>query len=226
MLSVIIPVYNAEKFIRKALQNVIEQAMDNIEIIVIDDGSTDQSADVIQREFPMVKYIYQLNQGASKARNTGIEAATGKYIAFLDVDDQWPLGKLKRQLAFLESNADTALIWDMVDLVFDNGHVEKQNWADRNTQKLPLMCLGAGLFRKSVFDEVGLFDINLNIGEDWDWYNRAVEKGIKIERTQNVGLLYLRHDTNLTKDLAKLNQQTVFLLKHTLDRRRQNQSSI
>ena len=102
-LSVIIPVYNAEQFIADALDSVQRQNHDNLEVIVIDDGSTDKSAAIIQHHKLEVVYHYQSNRGPQHARNLGLSLAKGKYIAFLDADDLWADNKLETQLPFMQS---------------------------------------------------------------------------------------------------------------------------
>lgn len=108
MISVIIPVFNREKTIKESIESVLQQTISDIEIIVVDDGSTDNSADIIKSiDDSRIKYIYQSNSGACVARNRGIEAAKGKIIAFHDSDDCWVKVKLERQIQVLnETKAD------------------------------------------------------------------------------------------------------------------------
>ena len=102
-ISVIIPVFNGEEFLERAIQSVLDQDLQPDELIVVDDGSTDQTASIARR-YPKIKYIYQANQGPPAARNHGLEKAKGELIAFLDADDQWLPQKLSQQVAFLQSN--------------------------------------------------------------------------------------------------------------------------
>jgi len=108
MVSVIIPVYNREKTVKEAIKSVLEQTWNDLEVIVVDDGSTDKSADVIKSlKDERVKYIYQENAGACAARNHGIELAKGEYIAFHDSDDIWHMDKLSKQMqVFKEYDPD------------------------------------------------------------------------------------------------------------------------
>ncbi len=108
-ISVVIPAYNAGKHIARAIDSVLAQTQPPCEIIVVDDGSTDDTAQVVARYRPKVTYIYQDNAGASVARNTGIQAAAGQWIAFLDADDEWLADKLKLQIEHLKRNPD--LVW-------------------------------------------------------------------------------------------------------------------
>jgi len=108
-ISVVIPAYNAGKYIGRTIDSVLAQTRSADEIIVVDDGSTDNTADVIRRYGEKVKYIHQANAGASVARNTGIKAACGEWIAFLDGDDEWVSEKLRLQVEHLERNPE--LVW-------------------------------------------------------------------------------------------------------------------
>ncbi|MCD6393437.1 MAG: glycosyltransferase family 2 protein, partial [Planctomycetes bacterium] len=108
-ISVVIPAFNAEEYIGRAIDSVLAQTRQPDEIIVVDDGSTDNTAEVIKPYSPKVHYIHQENGGASVARNTGIEAATGQWLAFLDADDEWLPEKLSMQIEHLRCNSD--LVW-------------------------------------------------------------------------------------------------------------------
>jgi glycosyltransferase involved in cell wall biosynthesis len=108
-VSVVIPAYNAEQYIRRALDSVLSQTWQAGEIIVVDDGSTDRTEDILKYYSDKIIYIRQSNFGASVARNTGIERATGNWIAFLDADDQWLPTKLEMQNRHLQDNSD--LVW-------------------------------------------------------------------------------------------------------------------
>src|SRR6476619_4299573 len=105
LVSVIIPVYNGARYLRAALESVFAQSYCNFEVIVVDDGSVDDSG-VIAQSFPEVRYINQTNQGVAAARNHGIEVARGEYFAFLDQDDLWTPEKLKLQIEYLLNHQD------------------------------------------------------------------------------------------------------------------------
>ena len=108
-VSAVIPAYNAGKYVGRAIESVLAQTRKADEIIVVDDGSTDDTAEVVERFGDAVRFIRQENAGASFARNTGIEAATSDWIAFLDADDEWLPNKLKLQTEHLERNPN--LVW-------------------------------------------------------------------------------------------------------------------
>ena len=110
-VSVIIPCFNAEKYIEGAIRSVLLQDWPHVEIIVVDDGSTDRSADIVQKTFPQVTLVKQANQGVSMARNSGIQATHGDWIAFLDADDLWLPEKLASQWSAIQANPGTRMCY-------------------------------------------------------------------------------------------------------------------
>ncbi|CAH0997923.1 putative glycosyltransferase EpsJ [Emticicia aquatica] len=221
-ISVIIPAFNASNYIKRALDSVFSQSVLPKEVIVIDDGSTDNTATIVKAYGNVVSYIYQTNLGPSSARNAGIKAANENIIAFLDADDYWPKNKLETQLAILEKDTSLDVVWGRVKIDYKHEGIEKFTREGVSDDSVFITCLGAALFRKNVFNEVGLFNENLKTCEDWDWYIRAMDKKVSINKIPEIGLFYCRHDDNLTKDLQDLTKQSIQLLKLTINRRRQN----
>src|SRR5436309_14667644 len=111
LVSVVIPVYNGERYLADAIQSVLDQTYRNFEVIVVDDGSTDRSAEIAKRFGEAVRYVYRTNGGVCKARNAGIAAARGAYIAFLDQDDLWLHDKLAAQVAYLDSHPEAGAVY-------------------------------------------------------------------------------------------------------------------
>ena len=218
LISVIVPVYNGEKFIQGAIDNILSQNYPAIEIIIVDDGSTDNSKIIIDELKVDVRYFRQLNYGPASARNWAIKDASGEYVAFLDVDDLWPENNLKLLLKEMENDPDLEVVRGHAQLFkFDeNGDKEYLGNPDEAFSNY----IGAGLYRKSAFSKVGLFDPELIFGEDEDWYKRAKEIKIKVKRLDEVTLLVQRHGGNMTegKSMVELNMLKVF--KKSLDRER------
>lgn len=184
--SVIMPVYNGAEFLTEAVASIAAQAYQPLEIIVVDDGSTDETAAVAQRLGGEIRYLYQPNQGPAAARNAGLAVAQGELIAFLDVDDLWPADKLVQQMACLHANAETQVVWGQTLLRPYGGDAPEfppipPNW-------MPM--LGSLLCRKAVFERVGGFDPTMRFGEDMDWFIRLREQQIVIEKSSALGLLY------------------------------------
>lgn len=113
-ISVIIPVYNRERYLAETIESVLAQTYRPIEIIVVDDGSTDKTADVARRLSENIRYFYQSNSGCSAARNKGIEIALGSFISFLDSDDLWVEEKLSRQMTVFDSDSDLDMVFGQV----------------------------------------------------------------------------------------------------------------
>ncbi|HPP08870.1 MAG TPA: glycosyltransferase family A protein, partial [bacterium] len=117
-VSVIVPVYNAERFIGETLRSVLCQTYKDIEVIVVDDGSTDHSVEVIKKyNDPRIMLIRQQNRGVSAARNTGIKSSNGKFIALLDHDDLWLAEKIEKQMILFEKNPDVALVYSDISYI-------------------------------------------------------------------------------------------------------------
>ncbi len=178
-ISVIIPTFNRRDRLAKALASVLAQEDVCFEVIVVDDGSTDGTREMIQKDFPSVSYLWQENQGPSAARNRGIERAQGEWIAFLDSDDEWTPDKLKTQLYYFEKHpaysiCQTEEIWirDGVRVNPMNKHKKYGGWIFDKCLPLCMVSPSAVMIHKSLFDEVGLFDESLPACEDYDLWLR------------------------------------------------------
>ena len=178
-VSVIIPTYNRTHVLGRAIESALDQTSPAQEIIVVDDGSTDDTPQLIAEKFPQCRYIQQSNQGVSAARNRGIEAATGEWLAFLDSDDEWLPGKLEVQQNMLEQQPDIK-ICHTEEIWIRNGKRVNQmkkhaKCGGRIFQKcLPLCVISPSsvVIHRSLFDEVGYFDEQLPVCEDYDLWLR------------------------------------------------------
>ncbi len=194
-ISVVIPTYNRAEWLRQALASVTAQTLPPGEIIVVDDGSDDGTQQMIANEFPGCRYLRQENQGVSSARNLGIEAADGQWIALLDADDQWLPEKLATQLALLEQHpghriCHTEEIW------IRNGrrvnpmkkHAKCGGHIFRNCLPLCVISPSSVIIHRTLFEEVGLFDPDLPACEDYDLWLRicAREPVLFVEHPQIV----------------------------------------
>jgi glycosyltransferase involved in cell wall biosynthesis len=192
-VSVIIPVYNGERFLAEAIRSVLDQTLPPDEVVVVDDGSRDGSA-AVARGFPEVSVLQQPHLGIGAALNLGIRHGNGELLAFLDADDRWLLGKLERQTYALA--ADSAL-----DMIF--GHVRqfRQTGVDGEIaiigEAQPGIHRGVMLVRRSAFARVGAFAEDPGIHGFVDWYARARRAGLRAAVLPEV--LYERrvHDDNL-----------------------------
>ncbi|VAW83963.1 Glycosyl transferase, family 2 [hydrothermal vent metagenome] len=182
-ISVIIPTFNRAYCLPNALNSVLKQTQPPAEIIVIDDGSTDDTANLIQNNFPQVKYLRQTQLGVSAARNKGINASTAPWIALLDSDDEWLPEKLFRQTALLEENPDlkichTEEIWvrNGVRVNQMDKHKKSAGWLYQKCLPLCVISPSSALIHRSLFDEVGLFNEQLPACEDYDLWLRICSR--------------------------------------------------
>lgn len=218
-LSVIVPAFNGEQFIREAIENIIAQDYPSLEIIVVDDGSEDNTAEIIKQLPYEVRYLYQPNGGPAGARNTGIREAKGEYIAFLDVDDLWPVNNLYTLVEEISRNDEAEAVLGHGQIANYNPSTDTYEYSGSPAGEFPYY-VGAALYRRSVFSKVGLFDPTLRYGEDTDWFMRARELGIVVRKLEEITLVVRRHGNNMTlnRDPRELNQLRV--LKKSVDRLR------
>jgi glycosyltransferase involved in cell wall biosynthesis len=223
LVSCIVPVFNGERYIREALDSIFAQTYRPLEIIVADDGSTDRTSEIVATFKDTVLYLKQNNAGPATARNLGIRAASGDFIAFLDADDLWHREKLERQMArfqarpeleYCVAHAQNFWIAEM------DAEAEKYQ-RHRISQPLPGYVTGTLLARRAIFDAVGLFNPALAHGDSTDWFLRAAERGAVMEVLDDVLLFRRLHPANRSRVLAaRSRDEFLRLLKLSLDRKR------
>ena len=181
-ISVVIPSYNRYEFLKRALNSVYAQIHLPNEIIVIDDGSTDNTTH-IQKDFPNIKYIYQQNSGVSSARNLGIKKSSCEWIAFLDSDDTWHENKLQEQVFFHRENPNILMSYTDEIWIRDAQEVKIPKKFRKFGGNIFNECLShciiapsASLLHRSLFGEVGVFDESLEVCEDYDLWLRIAQK--------------------------------------------------
>ncbi|MCP2727283.1 glycosyltransferase family 2 protein [Limnofasciculus baicalensis] len=224
-VSVIIPVYNGERYLSDAIESVLFQSYEPLEIIVVDDGSTDKTAQIKRRFGDKICYLYQDNSGPSRARNTGIKIAKGEIITFLDADDLWSQNKLQLQVGYLGENPSLEVVIGSTQFMELTLGDEGQKFVEIGEPRI-FLNLGSAIFRKSVFDRVGLFDTTLRYSEDVDWFNRARESTISILKHQELVLIYRQHEQNMTKNKVANELNILKVLKLSLDRRRSKNDGV
>ncbi len=173
-ISVIVPCYNAAKWIFQALDSVLGQGLGDLEIIVIDDGSSDNSATIVEENFPLVRLIKTKNKGASQARNLGTRLSTGRYIQYLDADDLLAPGKLKRQIEMLDASGADVAYGGWQELVNTSGDRCLKAGIHRERMLDPEIELFTGfwcppavyLFRRSIVEKVGSWNTGLPVIQD------------------------------------------------------------
>lgn len=216
-LSVVVPVFNGEAFIAEAVGSVRGQGHAPTEILVVDDGSTDRTAEVVRSlAGDDLRYIWQENAGPSAARNRGIRMSRGEVIGFIDADDLWPPSKLAEQLPHLAPGSGADVVLGLMRCFRQVPLGEGREFSD------DLFCfvMGCGLYRRGVFDRVGLLDESMRLGEDSDWFNRIREAGVPIKVLETAGILYRRHEGGVTRDIRRARRGFVQAVHRSLARRR------
>ncbi|NLE46186.1 MAG: glycosyltransferase family 2 protein [Chloroflexi bacterium] len=226
LVSVILPVFNGADYLSAALESILTQLYRSVEVIVVDDGSTDGSGSIAQEigsraDDIQFTCIHQANQGAAAARNTGLDAATGHLIAFLDADDQWLPDKLERQVAAAQSSVDVGCVICRMRAVLDSGAEWPSNRNESHYAQEPPAYIPSGLLaHRWVFDRVGGFDPGYRVGEDTDWFFRVRDAGISVVVVPEVLLLRRIRAGSLSSEARPANPEMMRLLRASMQRRR------
>jgi glycosyltransferase involved in cell wall biosynthesis len=240
-LSVIIPTYNNDRYIQRAISSLLEQSFKDFEIIIVDDGSTDDTRDIVKAYGDSIRYIYQENKGLAGARNTGIDVSNGELLAFLDADDWFAKKNLETKVSFLEKNPDAVWVysdWQFVDA--QGNHLDRGStrfkFADKKVDGYVFAELlynrnfispCAVVIKKSVLEEVGCFDPQVVCQEDWDlWLRLSLRYPCNYIDEALVYVFDRPH--SLSKDFTKWAYGNAFivdklenLIPHDFERRKQ-----
>lgn len=225
-VSVVIPTYNRSKYICEAIESALAQTFQDFEVIVVDDGSNDDTRQRIERYLPEIKYIYQENAGVSAARNTGIAASEGEYVAFLDSDDLWIRDKLKLQVEFMDSRPQFGMVF--TDCCMFRG--EQIVWPSYFRERQGLVASGdifdnliresfiitsTVLVRRELLHETGMFDESFFVAEDYDMWLRIARR-CPIGAMDICQVKYRLHDASLTStaDTIYFDMMIRMLKKH------------
>ena len=228
LVSVIMPVYNCEKYVEEAIDSILNQSYKNIELIIIDDGSKDKSIDIINSyEDERIKFSKnKINKGVSATRNVGLKLAQGKYIAIMDSDDISPLERIEKQVTFLEENEEFGLIGGHYEsfknyLFFTkrkfrkHSVIYKKNKADTNF--FCSVLIGTAMMRSDLIKLNNiLFETNLKIAEDFDFI-RKFSKYSKITNIDELLLHYRKHSNNSIKRKNLVDNNMTIALINSFD---------
>lgn len=225
LVSIVIPAYNAAKYIVQTIESVIEQTFPDWELWIIDDGSTDDTASVVTPFLAdaRIHYVYQKNQERSAARNHGIRRSNGSYVAFLDADDLWLPTKLERQVALMERRQNVGLCFTRyrsLDRSTAQGVPTNFDPTADNFRRLleesNFIAPSAAMVRRDVFEIVGLFDELLPVYgcEDWDMWLRIARQYHLAMVVEPILVLYRNHIDNTSNDKLRRSGQAV--LRQTL----------
>lgn len=213
-ISVIIPSYNSEKTLSRAINSVLSQNFPVLEILVIDDGSTDGTRNLIEKEFPQVRYIYQNNQGASAARNNGATVAQGEWLALLDADDLWKPGKLAKQWDIIQSHPDSVFITTGREFAHQRKIYNGSNiyrWRIEQLLAHNRVHTSSVMVKREIFQSLGGFDPGLVTGEDWDLWLRIVHRYPAYGTTKRLITRY-RVKGSLSEDRYRICQNNIIVL--------------
>ncbi len=234
-VSVIIPNYNYSQYLGEAIDSVLAQTVTDIEIIVVDDGSTDGSKEVLDGYGDRIQTVFQKNQGVSAARNHGVCISRGEFVAFLDADDAWLPAKLERQLALFADDAELGLAHvGVVDI--DGGGNEilertdgRNGWiSDELLRFEGPVVLGGGsglVMPRRVFDKIGGFDTRLSTSADWDLFYQ-VSLRYRVGFVPELLLKYRIHASNMHGNIGAMEHdmligfEKAFANNHASERRR------
>ena len=223
LVSVIIPVYNYDRYLGEAIESVLSQTYQHLEVIVVDDASTDKSGEVAKSFADRgVRYCQVAHGGIGPARNKGVELAQGIYFAFLDADDRWPEEKLERQLQAFDSDSTLEMVFGQAEQLQNGPEWESRikNKQPAATNLMPGMVAGTMLIKRDAFFRVGKFLGELKVGEFVDWYARAVELRVRSLVLPDLFLWRRIHDSNQGIRERQSVSDYARVLKATLDRRR------
>mgnify|MGYP001267181171 CR=1 FL=1 len=214
-ISVVVPAYNAERYLAEAVDSVLNQAVPPGEVIVVDDGSTDATGDIARSFGPPVRVMTRPNGGIGAARNSALSEVTGDLLAFLDADDVWPIDRTGLLVERLESDGSLDGVFGAV-VEFGEGIEDKP--------AVPAPLASSMLIRRASFERVGPFREDIRVGEFIDWYARADERGLRFAQIGAVVLRRRLHETNTGRLQRDARPDYVRVLRAALQRRRQAQS--
>jgi glycosyltransferase involved in cell wall biosynthesis len=220
LVSCIVPVFNGQRYLAEALDSVLRQTHRPLDVVVVNDGSSDRTREVIAAYGARVRCVEQPHAGLAAARNRGIAAAAGDLIAFLDADDLWLPEKIARQVDRLRARAEAeANVTYIQNFWADEDGSRTDPLAGPSLEPLPGYCSPAMLARREVFARVGPYDPALRTGACRDWFIRARERRVVFDVLDEVLVRRRLHAMNMSRERQKREDYTQLVKRH-LDRRR------
>jgi glycosyltransferase involved in cell wall biosynthesis len=215
LVSVVIPVHNDAQFLGEAIEGVLAQTYAPVELIVVDDGSTDATPEVIDR-YPTVRHLSQANAGPSAARNRGIDAAAGAFITFCDSDDRFRSTKVAAQVAYLDGHPELGCVLVGHETFYEPG-VERAVWERDEGGTQPQSVLA----RREVFDTVGGFDPEFRFAEGIEWLGRVRAAGIGIGVLDEAHVDRRIHGANLSYSRDDMKSHLLLAMRRRIDAARE-----
>lgn len=207
-ISVVIPTYNYGKYIKCAIESVLKQTYKDFEIVVVDDGSTDNTKEILYQYFSQIQYYHIQNSGPAHARNFGIENSKGKYIAFLDADDIWVNTKLEKQIEVFRKNKEVGMVFTECE-VFKGNKVLKKKMGKKKLMKGDLasnififsgVATPTVMVKKKVFENLGKFEESLTCAEDDNMWIR-IASNYEVVLIDESLVMVRKHNENITIDI-------------------------
>ena len=222
LVSCIVPVFNGEAFVAAAIESILRQSGVDTEVIVVDDGSTDGTAAVLEGFGDRIRVLRQENAGPSAARNHGLEESRGEFVAFLDADDIWVDDKLESQLAVLHGQQGVEICSGHLRSFWvpELDHEREQLENDPYHQERAMLSPCTILTRRALFEQVGGFDVTLRNGEDTDWFVRALRSDVRVHTVPRLLVHRRQHTENLTRRTPPSQDGLIDHIKRALDRER------
>ena len=222
-ISVVIPSYNRREFLKRSIDSAINQTKKPLEIIVVDDGSTDGTETMIKSDYDFVKFIKQKNKGVSAARNIGIKVSIGEWICFLDSDDEWKKDKLEKQINAMKSNPGYKFfhsneIWIKNGLRINQKKKHKKYGGDIFDKCLDMCRISPSsvMIDKTVFDEVGNFNENLVVCEDYELWLRICDKYRVFFIDEPLIIKYGGHQGQLSYSIESIENHRIKALEYLI----------
>lgn len=226
LISIIIPAHNGAAYLAEAIQSALNQTHPLIEILVIDNGSKDHTAQIAQ-SYPEVRYIYLANSDTTYARNYGISLAQGSLIAFLDQDDLWSPDKLTKQLSVIENNSKIEGVVCEQQMFLEPGH-KKPHWLKQEflEKTEPAYLPSALLVKRETLEKLHLFNPTFSLTSDVDWFFQAKHSGIEIALLPEALVQRRIHGDNASNRCHVIQKEILSIIRHSLQKRRNKISVI
>jgi len=222
-ISVVIPTYNRIELLKRSIDSVINQTIKPFEIIIVDDGSNDGTEAMVKKKYDSLKLIKQKNKGASAARNSGIKASSGEWICFLDSDDEWKNNKLEKQITFVANNSDYKFfhsneIWIKNGKRINQKKKHKKYGGDIFKKCLDMCRISPSsvLINKNIFEEIGLFNENLVVCEDYELWLRICDQYKVFFIDEPLIIKYGGHQDQLSYSIDSIECHRIKALEHLL----------
>jgi glycosyltransferase involved in cell wall biosynthesis len=220
IVSIVIPVYNGASYIVEALDSIFAQDFRSYEVVLVDDGSTDDTSRIVS-QYKEIRYVRQDNRGVADARNRGVTVSRGEILVFLDADDIWPSDRLRVTTDYFEAHPEVGYVLGK-QLMFVEPGCELPSWVNPLWLEDPQDAANTGTLaaRRSTFDRVGLFSTHVD-AEDTEWLVRASECGVPIARLPDIVLYRRMHDNNLSVQLFRNRRMNLLkIAKESIHRQR------